>query len=360
MLLAGGGTGGHLYPALTIADEIKKLAPGTEFLFIGTKNKIEARVVPQRGYPFRTIWISGFHRRLTLTLSNLLFPVKVLASLVQSFFLKRSFQPDVAIGTGGYVCGPVLWMASMLGVPVVLHESNSYPGATTRMLADRAANVMTAFEQTKQWLKRSDNVELIGTPTREVLGTVTKEARREFFKLDSAKKTVFVFGGSLGAASINNAMLNILDELQANDIQLIWQTGQSDYERVRAAVGIKKNVWLGAFIDQIEHAYAAADVVVCRSGALTIAELTNIGLPAILVPYPHAAADHQTVNARSLVDAGAAVMVRDSEVESKLQTELFNLLNDAQRRASMSQASKRLGKPGAGKEIAKRILELVR
>ncbi|HEY5615359.1 MAG TPA: glycosyltransferase, partial [Bacteroidota bacterium] len=188
---------------------------------------------------------------------------------------------------------------------------------------------------------------------------VTKEAGREFFKLDAAKKTVFVFGGSLGAASINNAMLNILDELQANDIQLIWQTGQTDYERVRAAVRIKKNIWLGAFIDQIEHAYAAADVVVCRSGALTIAELTKVGLPAILVPYPHAAADHQTVNARSLVDAGAAVMMRDSEVKSKLQAELFNLLNDEQRRTSMSQASKQLGKPEAGKEIAKKILDLV-
>ena len=358
ILLAGGGTGGHLYPALAIADEIKKLVPGARFLFVGTKDKIEARVVPQRGYPFRTIWISGFHRRLTL--GNLLFPVKVLVSLVQSFFLIRSFRPDVAIGTGGYVCGPVLWMASLLGVPVVLHESNSYPGVTIRMLSDRAVKVMTAFEQTKQWLKRNDNVELVGTPTREVLGKVSREDGLAFFRLDPKKKTVFVFGGSLGAASVSNSVLGILDELFAANAQVIWQTGQVDYKRVRDALGNKQGVWLGAFIDNMEHAYAAADIVVCRSGALTIAELTRVGLPAVLVPYPYAAADHQTINARSLVDAGAAAMVQDSEIGMKLKQEVLGLLNDAGKQAKMSQASKRLGKPEAGMEIAKKILEQVR
>ncbi len=356
-MLAGGGTGGHLYPALAIADEIKKLAPSAEFLFVGTKGKIEARVVPQRGYPFRTIWVSGFHRRLTI--SNLLFPVKVVVALVQSFFLIRKFRPNIAVGTGGYVCGPVLWMASLLGVPVVLHESNSYPGVTTRMLSGKAAKVMTAFEQSKQWLKREDNVELVGTPTREILGMVSKEAGLEFFRLDATKKAVFVFGGSLGAASINNAVLSMLDELRAHSIQLIWQTGQSDYMRVRDAVGNPEGAWLGAFIDNMEHAYAAAEIVVSRAGALTIAELTRVGKPAILVPYPHAAADHQTVNARSLVDAGAAVMIKDSEVASMLKVELFGLLNDSKRQSDMAQSSKRLGKPDAGNVIAKKVLDFV-
>lgn len=358
ILLAGGGTGGHLYPALAIADEIKKLAPGAKFLFIGTKDKLEARVVPQRGYPFRTIWISGFHRRLTP--SNVLFPLKVVVALVQSFFLIRRFQPDIAVGTGGYVCGPVLWMASLFGIPVVLHESNSYPGVTTRMLSGKATKVMTAFDATKQWLKRTESVELVGTPTREALGTISKAAGVEFFKLDARKKTVLVFGGSLGAASINNAVRGLLDEFSSNNVQLVWQTGQSDYDRVRASVGEMKNVWLGAFIDNMEHAYAAADIVVCRSGALTLAELTRVGLPAILVPYPHAAADHQTMNARSLVDAGAAVVVKDSEVLTTLKAELFELLKDEQRRTSMAQASKHLGKPEAGREIAKKILELAK
>ncbi|HEY4612646.1 MAG TPA: UDP-N-acetylglucosamine--N-acetylmuramyl-(pentapeptide) pyrophosphoryl-undecaprenol N-acetylglucosamine transferase, partial [Bacteroidota bacterium] len=252
ILLAGGGTGGHLYPALAIADEIKKLAPGAKFLFIGTKDKLEARVVPQRGYPFRTIWISGFHRRLTP--SNVLFPLKVVVALVQSFFLIRRFQPDIAVGTGGYDCGPVLWMASLFGIPVVLHESNSYPGVTTRMLSGKATKVMTAFDATKQWLKRTESVELVGTPTREALGTISKAAGVEFFKLDARKKTVLVFGGSLGAASINNAVRGLLDEFSSNNVQLVWQTGQSDYDRVRASVGEMKNVWLGAFIDNMEHA----------------------------------------------------------------------------------------------------------
>ena len=176
ILVAGGGTGGHLYPALAIADEIKKLQPKAEFLFVGTKGKIEARVVPQRGYAFRTIWISGFHRRLTI--DNLLFPLKVLISLVQSFFVIRQFRPHIVVGTGGYVCGPVLFIASIMKIPTVIHESNSYPGITTRMLATRATRIFIAFDDAKRWLKRTDHATLIGTPTREILGAVSQTASR--------------------------------------------------------------------------------------------------------------------------------------------------------------------------------------
>lgn len=357
ILFAGGGTGGHFYPALALAEEIKKLTPRSELLFVGTKGKIEARVVPQRGYPFRTIWISGFHRRLTL--SNLLFPVKLVVSMVQSFFLIKQFQPDVVVGTGGYVCGPVLSVASWLRVPTVVHESNSYPGVTTRLVAHRVSKVLITFEATKQWLKRLDNVEIVGTPTREILGTVSKEEGQKNFRLDAGKKTVLVFGGSLGASSINNAVLRMKEDFVKNNMQLIWQTGQADFERVRQAIGAEKIGWMGPFIDHMEYAYAAADLAVCRAGSSTIAELMRVGLPAILIPYPQAAADHQTMNARTLVDAGAAVMVGDSEIQQRLKPELFDLLRDESHRRNMAKASKSLGKPGAGIEIAQKILGMI-
>lgn len=357
ILLAGGGTGGHLYPALAIADEIKKLAPTSNILFVGTKDKIEARVVPSHGYDFRTIWISGLHRRLTV--HNLLFPVKAAVACMQSFFLIKQWKPDVVVGTGGYVCGPVVYVASLLGIPVVIHESNSYPGVTTRLLAHRATKVLIAFDETKRWLKRTEHVELVGTPTRSGLGKAERTAALNFFALDPAKKTVLVFGGSLGAASINNAIVNLLDELQRNNAQLIWQTGQSDFERIRTAVGKRTIGWIGPYIDRMEYAYAAADVAVCRSGALTIAELTRVGLPAILVPYPYAAADHQTANARTLVEAGAAVLVKDVELQTSLGRELTRLLRNDERRKQMAEASKKLGRPEAGITIARNILELV-
>ena len=358
ILLAGGGTGGHLFPALAIADEVRKIEPAAELLFIGTKNKIEARVVPQRGYPFQTIWISGLHRRLTL--DNLLFPVKVAVSLVQSFVIIKRFQPDVVVGTGGYVCGPILSVATWFGIPTVLHESNSYPGFTTRLLAGRVNKVFTAFDATMKWLKRTDNVEVVGTPTRESLGIASKEDGRGFFNLDQTRKTVLVLGGSLGATSVNNAVLGSIEELLAAGIQLIWQTGQRDIERVKQAIGSRSVGWLGAFIDRMEYAFAAADIVVCRAGATTLAELTRVGKPAILVPYPHAAADHQTHNAKAMVDGGAGLMIADADASQKLKPAILDLLKDQRRLARMREASLTLGKPEAGRRIAEMILQFTR
>jgi len=357
ILLAGGGTGGHLFPALAIADEIKRLEPNATFLFLGTKGKIEARVVPQRGYAFRTIWISGFHRRLTI--DNLLFPLKVIVSLIQSLFVIRQFKPDVVVGTGGYVCGPILFMASLLGIPTVIHESNSYPGVTTRLLAARVSTVFIAFEEARRWLKRSDNVILMGTPTRDALGTISRDAGAAAFELEQGKKTLLVFGGSLGAVSINNAVLASLDEWGQRGIQLIWQTGQGDYERIRSAIGSKTAIWLGAFIDKMEYAFGAADLVVCRAGATTLAELTRVGKPAIVVPYPHAAGDHQTHNARSLANAGAATMITDQNLAKEFGPNVLALLESPARLAAMSAESKKLGRPAAGPEIAASIRRMI-
>lgn len=356
ILFAGGGTGGHLYPAIAIAEEILKKDPKAKISFVGTKDKIEARVVPEKGFEFRTIWISGFSRRMRL--SNILFPLKVFVSLIQSFFVIKKIQPDVVVGTGGYVCGPILFIASLLGIPTVIHESNSYPGVTTRLLASRVSKVFITFEVTKQWLSSAATSEVVGNPTRIELSNVTRNEGSRYFNLDANKKTVFAFGGSLGAASINKAMHGVTEDAIANDYQVILQTGETDWQ---SAITFRKHqsIIVMKYIDRMDYGYAAADVVVSRSGATTLAELTRLGKPAILVPYPFAAAHHQELNAQTLVESGAAIMVKDSEVQDKLLSTVRDLLFDESKRKAMSERSLNLGKPNAGKEIAEKIMNMI-
>jgi len=356
ILIAAGGTGGHVFPAISIAEEIKKLNPRAEILFVGTKSRIEARIVPQRGYAFTTIWISGLQSGFNV--GNILFPVKLIVSIAQSFALIKKFAPDVVVGTGGYVCGPVLFVAIAMKIPSVIHESNSYPGVTTRLISKRANLVFTSFDVTIKWLRRKDNVEYVGTPTRDSLEVVTREEGSRYFNLDPAKKTVFVFGGSLGARSINESISNILTELIDYNVQLIWQTGSVGKLFVDKFKQ-QKDIWVGEFIDRIEYAYALADVVVCRAGATTIAEITRLGKAAILIPYPYAKEDHQTYNAKTLAEAGAAIMIPNSEVQMRLKAEIFQLLKDDEKRNRLSEACKKFGKPDAGEKIAKRILAMV-
>lgn len=356
ILFAAGGTGGHLFPAIAIAEEIRKMEPDARIAFVGTKNKIEARIVPQKSFAFHTIWISGFHRRLTI--ENLLFPLKVVASLFQSFFLIQRIKPDVVVGTGGYVCGPVLYVATLMKIPTVIHESNSYPGVTTRMVASRVSKVLLTFDITKKWLPNTDadKIELAGNPTRESLGKISRDAGLKFFNLNPKKKTLLVFGGSLGATTINVMIEKIVEELTRTGVQIIWQTGEKEAERFE--LKRNENVWVGKFIDTMEFAYAAADLVMCRSGATTLAELTLLGKPAILVPYPHAAANHQEMNAHAMVETGAAVMIKDTELEEKALPTIKEILSDEPKRSMMHERSLLLGRPNAGKEIAKKILRL--
>ena len=355
VLFAAGGTGGHLYPAIAIAEEIKKKEPNTRIAFVGTKNKIEARVVPQKGFEFYTIWISGFSR--TLRMSNLLFPLKVIVSLVQSFFVIKKLTPAVVIGTGGYVCGPILYVASLLGIPTVVHESNSYPGVTTRMLASRASKVFITFEATKQWLSAKANIELVGNPTRTELSNITREEGAKHFGLAASHKTVFVFGGSLGAASINAVMPKVIDDAAQSGYQVIWQTGENN-AAVLTKIQHHEHIKVLLYIEKIEYAYAAADIVISRAGATTLAELTRLGKPAILVPYPYAAANHQELNAQTMVKAGAAFIVSDNELHDKLLGQVKALLFNESLRREMHNKSIALGKPDAGNEIAEKILQL--
>ncbi len=356
ILFAAGGTGGHLFPAIAIADEIRKTEPGTEFLFVGARGKIEERVVPELGYPFCPIWISGVAR--SFKLSNLLAPIKVLVSMMQSISLIRNFRPEVVVGTGGFVTGPVVYAATLLHVPTLIQEQNSYPGFTTRKLAGRVNETHVAFEVTKSFLKSARSVKLSGNPTRDTLGTINREEGARFFQLDPRKKTLLVFGGSLGAASINAAVLDFVDEIVVGDFQLIWQTGERDYDRMKHETGGLRSVRVEKFIEKMEYAYAVADLVVCRAGAVTIAELTRLGKPAVLVPYPHAAADHQLLNARSLVDTGAVRMVLDHDLIPKLKGTILELLREDGQRESMARKSKALGKPSAAGEIAEAVLRL--
>jgi len=362
-LFAGGGTGGHLYPAIAIAEELRSLCPDAEIVFAGTKGKIEERVVPKRGYRFASIWISGFRRKLTL--ATLLFPLKVIVATVQSLILIRQLRPAVVIGTGGYVCGPPVFAGSLLGVPTLIQEQNSYPGVTTRLLARRASEVHITFEQSRRFLKRQDNVKLSGNPVRSAVGTVNRREGAEFFRLDSGRTTLLVFGGSLGATSLNKAMVRILPEIVAHNVQVIWQTGQEDYTMARefvltAGESVAAHTRVHRFIDKMENAFAACDLALCRSGASTLAELTLAGIPSVLVPYPFAAADHQSENARAMTEGGAALMCKDSELETGLLPLVLALLDDPARREAMGRRAKMLAKPDAARTLARAVLALVR
>ncbi|MFA6540973.1 MAG: undecaprenyldiphospho-muramoylpentapeptide beta-N-acetylglucosaminyltransferase [Bacteroidota bacterium] len=355
ILFAAGGTGGHLYPAIAIAEEIVKREPAARIVFVGTKKKIEARVVPRKGYEFLTIWISGFSR--TVKLNTLLFPVKVIVSLVQSFFLMMRVRPSVVVGTGGYVCGPILFIASLLRIPTVVHESNSYPGVTTRMLAPVVDRVFITFEVTKKWLSSKARTEVVGNPTREELSAVNCDDAYRFFGLSKEKKTVFAFGGSLGASSINKAMPALVQDAVDHDFQIVWQTGETGTQ-AGMTVQHHENIKVMKYIDRMDYGYAVADVVISRAGATTLAELTRLGKPAILVPYPLAAARHQELNAKTMVDAGAAMMIDDSQLQKVLVKEATSLLWDAEARHAMHEKSLALGKSEAGKEIAEKILHI--
>jgi UDP-N-acetylglucosamine--N-acetylmuramyl-(pentapeptide) pyrophosphoryl-undecaprenol N-acetylglucosamine transferase len=359
LVFAGGGTGGHLYPALAIADEIRRRHPDSRVVFVGTEGKIESRVVPARGYPLVKIWISGFRRRLAA--ETLLFPVKVAVALLQSALLLRRTKPDVVVGTGGYVCGPVVAAAQMLRRRTLIQEQNSIPGATTRMLAPRADEVHIAFPGAARYLRRRDNIRLTGNPTRDALGEVSREEGARSFGLDPEKQTLLVFGGSRGAATINAAIAPLVAELAAGGTQIIWQTGDEEFESLRRVPGAShEGVAMKPFIEKMEFAYAACDLAVCRSGATSLAEMARAGIPSLLVPYPHAAADHQTENARAMVEAGAAMLIPDAGAAAMLGDAIRGLIHDTARLRAMGDAARRLAAPDAARELADAVERLAR
>jgi UDP-N-acetylglucosamine--N-acetylmuramyl-(pentapeptide) pyrophosphoryl-undecaprenol N-acetylglucosamine transferase len=347
-LFAGGGTGGHLYPAVAVADEIKRLKPESEILFVGTKSRIEGSVVPKLGYKFKSIWIKGFSRKFAL--SNILFPVKLFVSSIQSLLISFRFKPQVAIGSGGYVAGPAIWGASVMGAKIILMESNSYPGVTTRMLEKYADEVHITFVDSKKYLRNNEKLIVTGNPVRKELGTSSKTDSKNYFGLDEDKKTILILGGSLGASSINNAIAASLDELIKEDIQIIWQTGKNYYEMFKKFNLVSVKVL--DFIDDMNKAYSACDLLVARAGATTIAELSVLGIPSILIPSPHVAENHQYYNAKSLSDNDAAILVEDSEINKILKEKIIATVNNETVLEQLSINAKKHSKPDAANKIA--------
>ncbi|MCZ7608739.1 MAG: undecaprenyldiphospho-muramoylpentapeptide beta-N-acetylglucosaminyltransferase [Ignavibacterium sp.] len=348
-LFAGGGTGGHLYPAIAVANEIKKIKPESEIIFVGTKSRIEGRVVPKLGYGFKSIWIKGFARKFNF--ENFLFPLKLFVSLIQSVVISFRFKPKVAIGSGGYVAGPAIWGASVLGAKIILMESNSYPGITTRLLERYADELHVAFEDSKKYLRKPEKVKVTGNPVRTELGSIKKEEAKKYFGLDEEKKTILVLGGSLGAASINEAIADCIEELEKKSLQIIWQTGKNYYHNYKNINF--SSVKILDFIEDMDKAYSACDVLVARAGATTIAELTTLGIASILIPSPHVAENHQYYNAKSLADNDAAVLIKDSDVKKVLMNKIIEIADDEEQLKSLSENAKKLSKPEAANTIAK-------
>ncbi len=356
ILFAGGGTGGHLFPAIAIAEEITVLNADSKIAFVGTRYGIEYRMRNRLGYPLALIAIRGLARKLSLSL--VLFPIRLIVSIWQSLRIIRRFHPDVIVGTGGYVAAPVIIAAVLKKIPRVLQEQNSYPGLVTRKLASKVNVVFTAYSKAEEYLSPGVTCRRLGNPIRSALMRGDRDQAMEEFGLKKDRTTILVLGGSQGARRINEAVLGSLEGLD-NTMQILWQCGKRDYTDVAArADKTEFVVSLFPFSDEMELVYAAADVAIARAGALTIAELTACGIPAILVPYPFATADHQTHNAAEVVAAGAGEMIADSDLDNiKLINRAADIIRSG-RLQDMREAARRLGRPQAAADIAREVLRL--
>jgi UDP-N-acetylglucosamine--N-acetylmuramyl-(pentapeptide) pyrophosphoryl-undecaprenol N-acetylglucosamine transferase len=352
-LFAGGGTGGHLFPAVAVAEQIREMKPEADILFIGTKGRIEGRVVPKLGFKFRSIWIKGFSRKINF--ENLLFPLKLFVSFIQSLVINMSFKPKVAIGSGGYVAGPAIWAASVMGAKIILIEQNSYPGITTRLLEKYASEVHLSFHESKKYLRREKIHQITGNPVRNNLGRMQKLEALKTLSLSGEKKTLLVLGGSLGAKSINEAMSESLRILIENNIQVIWQSGKNYYEQFRMMNS--ENVKVYDFIEDMNSAYSACDLLLARAGATTIAELLNLGIPAILVPSPNVAENHQYYNAKSLSDHQAAILIEDKELKTDLVKNVLDTLASEKKLSELKTNALAMAKPDAAKIIAQNAIK---
>ena len=354
VLISGGGTGGHVYPAIAIANAIKDKDPSAEILFVGAQGKLEMEKVPAAGYPIKGLWISGFQRKLSLR--NLSFPFKLASSLYKARKIIKEFQPDVAVGVGGYASGPILQIACMMKIPTLIQEQNSYPGITNKLLAKDAQKIYVAYDGMDRFFP-SEKLVLSGNPIRKDIAQAQNKAKAlGEFGLNADKPTLLIVGGSQGARSINKAVEAGLQRLLEAGIQVIWQTGkgyQSAHDKNTPGCNRSE------FIRNMAAAYACADVVLARSGASTVSELAVVGKPAVFVPFPFAAEDHQTSNAKAMVDKGAALLVKDADAQEQLINTALELLNSQEKREKMALEMKKLGITDAANRIALDALNLV-
>ena len=359
VILSGGGTGGHIFPAVAIANEIKKLVPHADILFVGALGKMEMEKVPAAGYKIIGVPIAGLQRKFTL--SNFKLPFLIIQSLLKTRKIVSEFKPDVVVGTGGYASGPLLKAATSKGIPALLQEQNSYAGITNKILSKKASKICVAYKGMEAFFPK-EKIILTGNPVRQDILNITasKNEAYEFFKLDKTKKTILVVGGSLGAKGINEAMSEGLQALADNHIQLIWQTGKLYFETANqhCAKYELQNIKAVDFITRMDLAYILADVVISRAGAGAISELCIVKKPSILVPLPTAAEDHQTKNAMSLVNKKAAVLVKDVEAKSKLIKEAIALINNDALLNEISINCGMLARPNSTSIIANEVLKL--
>ncbi len=361
VLISGGGTGGHVYPAIALANAIKDKDPSVEILFVGAQGKLEMKKVPAAGYFIKGLWISGFQRKLSIR--NLLFPFKLASSLYRGRKIIMDYKPDVVVGVGGYASGPILQVASMMKIPTLIQEQNSYPGITNKILAKKVNKICVAYDGMERFFP-SEKIIFTGNPVRRDLYDIqiNREEAKASFGIDNDHKTVLIFGGSLGARRINESVEGAFDMIKRHsEINYIWQVGKMYFDEYSCGVvAALPNITVLPFIERMDYAYAAADAVVCRAGALTISEIALINKPAVLIPSPHVAEDHQTKNAMALVNNDAALMVHNAEAKEKMIPTILELLSDEKLQQYLVCNLKKMGRPNATSEIVEEIFKLVK
>lgn len=364
ILISGGGTGGHIFPAIAIADALRKIVPGCDILFVGALGKMEMEKVPQAGYPIKGLWISGFQRKLSF--KNLSFPFKVISSMMKAGQIIRKFRPDVVVGVGGFASGPTLKVATGKKIPVVIQEQNSFPGITNKLLAKHADLICVAYDGLEKWFP-ADKIVKTGNPVRDSMIDIKgkKEEAFGYFNLKKAKPVLLVVGGSQGALSVNQALAANLAELEKCGLQMIWQTGKLFADHARAAIDAnipgnrKEDFHVHDFITRMDLAYAAADLVISRAGAIAISELSAVQKPCILIPLPSAAEDHQTKNARALADKEAAILLKDIDAKQQIAGIVAKLMENIEERNKLARNIRQFAVVGSAQKIAEEILKLV-
>lgn len=355
-ILSGGGTGGHIYPAIAIANELKVRYPNAEFLFVGAKDRMEMEKVPQAGYKIEGLWISGLQRKLTL--KNLMFPFKVISSLIKAANIVRNFKPHAVVGTGGFASGPLLKVASGKGIPCVLQEQNSFAGITNKLLAGKVAKICVAYDGMEKFFPK-DKIVKTGNPVRGDLVSLAsnKEEALSFFELKSSKTTLLVLGGSLGARRVNKLIEEKLSFFRAQGIQVVWQSGKLYYDDYKKYDS--EDIKVVAFLNRMDLAYRAADVIISRAGAGSVSELCIVGKPVIFIPSPNVAEDHQTKNANALVEKDAAILIKESDLDDKFEKVFSDLLLSESLSEKLGANIKKLALPNATKEIVNEIEKLL-
>ncbi len=356
-ILSGGGTGGHIYPAIAIANELKKRFPTAVFLFVGAKDRMEMEKVPQAGYSIKGLWISGLQRKLTL--KNLMFPIKLISSLLKARGIVSKFKPHVVIGTGGFASGPLLKIASGRKIPCVLQEQNSYAGMTNKLLKDKVAKICVAYDGMDQFFP-AEKIIKTGNPVRDDLMSLDKPTPNtyQFFDLDPSKPTLLILGGSLGARRVNQLIAEKLPFFETLDLQIIWQCGKLYYSAYKEHHS--NRVKVHAFLNKMNYAYSVADIIISRAGAGSVSELCIVGKPVLFIPSPNVAEDHQTKNAQALETAQAAVLIKEQDLENTFEDVFTGIFQDKIKQQTLSGNIKKLARPDATSAIVDEIEKLLK